>query len=104
MCISGAIFEYEASYIDEKENELKGWGFDVDVLRASEGGVSPLLDRRSPRAFSTNVSNDIPGFEGTKDELDKLSIYKKGDNLPDGMSPNGNRCEYSGLRSTSSYM
>ena len=90
MCISGAIFEYEASYIDEKENELKGWGFDVDVLRASEGGVSPLLDRRSPRAFSTNVSNDLPN--------------KEGDNLPDGMSPNGNRCEYSGLRSTSSYM
>lgn len=90
MCISGAIFEYEASHVDEKENELKGWGFDVDVLRASEGGVSPLLDRRSPRAFSTNVSNDLPN--------------KQGDNLPDGMSPNGNRCEYSGLRSTSSYM
>ena len=90
MCISGAIFEYEASHIDEKENELKGWGFDVDVLRASEGGVSPLLDRRSPRAFSTNVSNDLPN--------------KEGDNLPNGMSPNGNRCEYSGLRSTSSYM
>lgn len=60
MCISGAIFEYEASHVDEKEKELKGWGFDVDVLRASEGGVSPLLDRRSPRAFSTNVSNDLP--------------------------------------------
>ena len=90
MCISGAIFEYEASYIDEKENELKGWGFDVDVLRASEGGVSPLLDRRSPRAFSTNVSNDLAN--------------KEGDNLPNGLSPNGNRCEYSGLRSTSSYM
>ena len=90
MCISGAIFEYEASYIDEKENELKGWGFDVDVLRASEGGVSPLLDRRSPRAFSTNVSNDLAN--------------KEGDNLPDGMSPNGNVCNYSGLRSTESYM
>ena len=90
MCISGAIFEYEASHIDEKEKELKGWGFDVDVLRASEGGVSPLLDRRSPRAFSTNVSNDLPN--------------KEGDNLPDGMSPNGNVCNYSGLRSTESYM
>ena len=87
MCISGAIFEYEASHIDEKENELKGWGFDVDVLRASEGGVSPLLDRRSPRADFTNVHPT-----------------KQGNNLPDGMSPNGNRCEYSGLRSTSSYM
>ena len=55
MCISGAIFEYEASHIDENEEQLKGWGFDVDVLRASEGGVSPLLDRRSPRADITNV-------------------------------------------------
>ena len=90
MCISGAIFEYEASHVDEKENELKGWGFDVDVLRESEGGAFSSLDRRSPRAFSTNVSNDLPN--------------KEGDNLPNGMSPNGNRCEYSGLRSTSSYM
>ena len=67
------------------KQRLKGWGFDVNALRESEGALSSL-DRRSPRAFSTNVSNDI------------------GDNLPDGMSPNGNRCEYSGLRSTSSYM
>ena len=58
MCISGAIFEYEANHIDGKEEELKGWGFDVERLRASEGGASPSLDRRSPRAFSTNVSND----------------------------------------------
>ena len=90
MCISGAIFEYEASHVDEKENELKGWRFDVDVLRESEGGAFSSLDRRSPRAFSTNVSNDLPN--------------KEGDNLPNGISPNGNRCEYSGLRSTSSYM
>ena len=75
MCISGAIFEYEASHIDEKENELKGWGFDVDVLRESEGGAFSSLDRRSPRAFSTNVSNDPPNY-----------------------------CHYSGLVSTSSYM
>ena len=67
------------------KQRLKGWGFDVNALRESEGALSSL-DRRSPRAFSTNVSND------------------KGDNLPNGMSPNGNRCEYSGLRSTSSYM
>ena len=90
MCISGAIFEYEASYIDEKENELKGWGFDVDVLRESEGGAFSSLDRRSPRAFSTNVSND--------------PTNKQDDNLPNGMSPNGNVCNYSGLRSTESYM
>ena len=74
---------------DEMELRLEGWGFDVDALRESEGALSSL-DRRSPRAFSTNVSNDLPN--------------KQGDNLPDGMSPNGNRCEYSGLRSTSSYM
>ena len=71
---------------DEMELRLEGWGFDVDALRESEGALSSL-DRRSPRAFSTNVSNDLPN--------------KQGDNLPDGMSPNGNRCEYSGLRSTS---
>ena len=76
MCISGAIFEYEASHVDEKENELKGWGFDVDVLRESEGGAFSSLDRRSPRAFSTNVSNDVPK----------------------------NYCHYSGLVSTSAYM
>ena len=94
MCISGAIFEYECEHVDQFENELNGWGFDVDVLRESEGGVFSSLDRRSPRAFSTNVSNDLPNLEDNK----------IGDNLPNGMSPNGNRCEYSGLRSTSSYM
>ena len=71
------------------KQRLKGWGFDVNALRESEGALSSL-DRRSPRAFSTNVSNDLPN--------------KQGDNLPEGISPNGNRCEYSGLRSTSSYM
>ena len=55
MCINGAIFEYEASHIDEKEEQLKGWEFDVEALRASEGGASPSLDRRSPRADFTNV-------------------------------------------------
>lgn len=74
---------------DEMELKLEGWGFDVDALRESEGALSSL-DRRSPRAFSTNVSNDLPN--------------KQGDNLPDGMSPNGNICNYSGLRSTESYM
>ena len=73
---------------DEMELKLEGWGFDVDALRESEGALSSL-DRRSPRAFSTNVSNDLPN--------------KQGDNLPDGISPNGNICNYSGLRSTESY-
>ena len=65
---------------------LKGWEFDLKALRESEGALSSL-DRRSPRADFTNVHPT-----------------KQGDNLPDGLSPNGNRCEYSGLRSTSSYM
>ena len=76
------------------EQRLEGWGFDMPRLRESEGAISSSLDRRSPRAFSTNVSNDLPNLEDNK----------IGDNLPNGMSPNGNRCEYSGLRSTSSYM
>ena len=66
--------DIEASLIED----LKGWGFEMDSLRESEGGVFSL-DRRSPRAFSTNVSNDTT-------------------NKPT------NRCSYSGLRSTSSYM
>ena len=86
------------------EKKLKGWGFELESLRESEGGAVSSLDRRSPRAFSTKVSNDIPGFEGTMEQLDKLSIYKKGDNLPDGLSPNGNICAYSGLRSTEDYI
>ena len=71
------------------KQRLKGWGFDVNALRESEGALSSL-DRRSPRAFSTNVSND--------------PTNKQDDNLPNGMSPNGNICNYSGLRSTESYM
>ena len=59
---------------EEMELRLEGWGFDVDALRESEGALSSL-DRRSPRAFSTNVSNDAPNY-----------------------------CHYSGLVSTSSYM
>jgi len=56
------------------EEKLKGWEFDVEALRASEGAFLSL-DRRSPRADFTNVH---PTYV--------------------------NRCEYSGLRSTSSYM
>ena len=54
---------------------LEGWGFDLQALRESEGGVSSSLDRRSPRAFSTTVSNDPPNY-----------------------------CHYSGLRTVRSYM
>ncbi len=56
------------------EHKLEGWGFDMEALRASEGAFLSL-DRRSPRADFTNVH---PSYV--------------------------NRCEYSGLRSTSSYM
>ena len=101
MCISGAIFEYEASYIDEKERELKGWGFDLNVLRASEGGVSPLLDRRSPRADFTNVhptDKDMPGFEGTTQQLNNISIYKK-----EGLTEQ-EWCHYGGLPSPNAYL
>lgn len=54
---------------------LKGWEFDIKALRESEGGAFSSLDRRSPRADFTNVHPSLT-----------------------------NRCEYSGLRSTSSYM
>ena len=59
MCINGAIFEYEdeQDYLMKNSKSLEGWGFDMDALRESEGAFSSL-DRRSPRAFSTNVSNE----------------------------------------------
>lgn len=31
----------------------------------------------TPEEYSQEYSKDIPGFEGTKDALDNLSIYKK---------------------------
>ena len=68
------------------EQRLEGWGFDMDKLRESEGALFSSLDRRSPRAFSTNVSNE------------------RDNNLPAGLSPNGNICAYSGLRSTEDYI
>jgi len=59
MCINGAIFEYEdeLGYLTKKSKELKGWGFDMDGLRESEGALSSL-DRRSPRAISTNLTEE----------------------------------------------
>ena len=81
MCINGAIFEYEdeLDYLNSKSKELEGWGFDMDALRESEGAFSSL-DRRSPRAFSTNVSNDLP--ELTEEEW----------------------CNYAGMPSPSAYI
>ena len=80
MCISGAIFEYQCEHIDERERELKGWEFDMRQLRESEGASFSSLDRRSPRAFSTNVSNDLP--ELTEEEW----------------------CNYAGMPSPSAYI
>ena len=96
----------EWDWMDDKQENLKGWGFDMERLKTTErgGGGASLSPPKVPRAFSTKVSNDIPGFEGTMEQLDKLSIYKKGDNLPNGLSPNGNICAYSGLRSTEDYI
>ena len=77
------------------DKKLKGWGFDMDSLRESEGALFSSLDRRSPRAFSTNVSNE------------------RDDNLPAGLSPNGNLynqlseeewCSYAGMPSPTAYM
>ena len=68
----------EWHWMDENtpiEDKLSGWGFDMDSLRESEGALFSSLDRRSPRAFSTNVSNDLPNY-----------------------------CHYSGLRTVKSYM
>ena len=48
---------------------FKGWGFDIGALMDQElwpsnktegGGVLSSQPTKSPRAFSTNVSNDLP--------------------------------------------
>ena len=86
------------------EKALVGWGFELDRLRESEGGAASSLDRRSPRAFSTKVSNDIPGFEGTMEQLNDLSIYKKDDNLPNQEGiPAQEWCYYAGMPSPNAY-
>ena len=61
--------------------QLKGWEFNIKALRESEGALSSL-DRRSPRAFSTNVSN-----ESTNQDI----------------VPPLDWCEYSGMPSPSAY-
>ena len=87
----------EWHWMDENtpiEDKLSGWGFDMDSLRESEGALFSSLDRRSPRAFSTKVSNE-------------------GDNFPTGLSPTGDLyneiaadewCYYAGMPSPSAYM
>ena len=49
---------------------LKGWEFDIKALRESEGALTSL-DRRSPRAFSTNVSNDPTQPNTSSSELNE---------------------------------
>ena len=71
---------------------LKGWGFNMRALSASESmkegeGALSSQPPKAPRAFSTNVSNENLPYN------DEYSV-----------SPNGNICEYSGLLSVENYM
>ena len=47
--------------------QLRGWEFDIEQLRESEGAFSSL-DRRSPRAFSSNLpkKGSLSSNESTK--------------------------------------
>jgi len=81
MCINGAIFEYDSEE-DYLEKKLKGWGFDVEALKESEGAFS-LSPPKGPRAFSTNVSN-----ESTTNHAKDASEW----------------CYYAGMPSPSAYM
>jgi len=87
----------EWDWMDDKQqqHDLEGWGFDMERLKTTErgGGGASLSPPKVPRAFSTKVSNDIPGFEGTLQQLDELSLYDR-----------SNICNYSGLRSTEDYI
>ena len=87
----------EWDWMDDKQqqHDLEGWGFDMERLKTTErgGGGASLSPPKVPRAFSTNVSNDLPGFEGTLQQLDELSLYDR-----------SNICNYSGLRSTEDYI
>ena len=69
--------------IDPLEESLKGWGFDMKRLRASEGGAFLFLDRRSPRAFSNNHPNNP---------------------TTDNQIPAEEWCYYAGMPSPSAYM
>lgn len=63
------------------DKQLEGWEFDMDSLRESEGAFP--FPTKSPRAFSTNVSNDPPTLE----EI-----------------PAEQWCEYSGMPSPTAYI
>ena len=68
MCIAGAIFEYEEE--------------DVAFDMMMEAGAFFPSPPKAPRAFSPNPPTkkgvkDIPGFEGTMDALNALSLYDR---------------------------
>ena len=69
--------------IDPLEESLKGWGFDMKSLRESEGALFSSLDRRSPRANSTNHPNNPTS---------------------DNQIPADEWCYYAGMPSPSAYM
>jgi len=87
----------EWDWMDDKQqqHDLGGWGFDLERLKTTErgGGGASLSPPKVPRAFSTKGSKDMPGFEGTLQQLDELSLYDR-----------SNICNYSGLRSTEDYI
>ena len=68
MCIAGAIFEY-----DEKDV-----AFDIMM----EAGAFLPSPPKAPRAFSPNIPTkkrvkEIPGFEGTVEALNAISLYDR---------------------------
>ena len=98
----------EWDWMDNKQQQydLAGWGFDLKRLKMTErgGGGASLSPPKVPRAFSTKVSNDIPGFEGTMEQLNDLSIYRKDSNpsTEEGI-PAHEWCYYAGMPSPTAY-
>tara|TARA_R110000851_G_scaffold197243_1_gene348302 strand:+ start:593 stop:907 length:315 start_codon:yes stop_codon:yes gene_type:complete len=96
----------EWDWIDDNSTigeALRGWGFDMNGLKEGEGALSSLPPKAT-RAFSTKVSNDIPGFEGTMEQLNDLSIYRKDSNpsTEEGI-PANEWCYYAGMPSPTAY-
>ena len=96
----------EWDWIDDNSTigeALRGWGFDMNGLKEGEGALSSLPPKAT-RAFSTKVSNDIPGFEGTMEQLNDLSIYRKNSSpsTEEGI-PANEWCYYAGMPSPTAY-
>jgi len=97
----------EWDWMDDKQDNLKGWGFDMERLKTTErgGGGASLSPPKVPRAFSTKVSNEIPGFEGTMEQLNDLSIYKKDDKTTNQEDVSAEEwCYYAGMPSPNAYV